>query len=340
MSLLDPSVSVVMTHYRNERTLAASIRSFVSQQGARAKEIIVVDDGDTQTAQDIVRATSWPLPVKVLHTRRAGQSAATNAGILRATADVVFLTCADIIAEQGVLAAHLQEHAQHTELGVMGHIAYAPWIPMTPIMRFLQMPQVQFDFSGIQDINDVSGKRLYAPHFSIRKAALERVGMFDEQFPYGYQDCDLGLRLAVMGTRFVYRKEASVWHDHPNTVRGYAHRQHQVNTHWARAAKRYPKMAKLHVIAALLDQLVPKLPTLPSVVRLAERANAVGSASKAQGALTDAKLFALFDHLGSLAMVRGIVSNLSALNEVIFVEDRPWYRAYAQRAQPSAGGPL
>lgn len=334
----NPSISVVMPYYRNERTLVASISSFAQQQGASAHEIIVVDDGETSTANDLVRSIVWPVAVRVLRSHRGGQSAATNMGIQKASGQLVLLTCADIVASPGLLTEHLIAHKHASDIGVMGRIAYAPWIPMTPIMQFLQNPGVQFNFESIINTENVGGQMLYAPHFSTAKATLMRAGLFDERLTYGYQDCDLGLRLGALGIRCVYREKALVWHDHPNTVRGYADRQFQVNTLWAQMAKRYPAMAKLGTIDALLDHYVPRLPALASVVALGERANSQWPPGVNATHANCQKLFVLFDTIGHLAMVQGIISDLEALEDVISVRNKPWYSNIANKRTTTAKG--
>jgi len=316
---VQPSLSVVMPFYRNERTLLACLHSFIKQQGAAACEIIVVDDGEVPKAQDIVAEHHWTVPIRILHSGAQGQSAATNLGIRHAQGQIILLTCADIIATPTLLRSHLQAHQQGAALGVMGHIAYAPWLHMSPMMQFLAMPQVQFDFENITDTENVSGRMLYAPNVSVAKTYLDEVGGFDEALTYGYQDCDLGLRLAQVGVRFVYRAQALVWHDHPNSVRGYVQRQTQVSKFWPLMAKRYPQHANIDIMAKQLDHYVPRLDHLEQLTLLAEKADARYGARQKLSASDREKLFALFDTLGTLAAVKGMISDLPALQEVVDV---------------------
>lgn len=323
MAQLIHTLSVVMPYYNNAHTLLACITSFIEQEGACAHEIIIVDDGLQSTAQKLVASQAWPLPVRVLRTVRKGQSAATNAGIKAATSEVVLLTCADIIATPRLLSEHLDVHAQHPDVGVFGHIEYAPWLPVTPIMAYLAQPKVQFDFASITNPHDAPGRMLYAPNVSVRRQWLLRAGLFDEALTYGYQDCDLGLKLSALGLRFVYRKQALVWHDHPNSVRGFVSRQYRINTLWPIMAKRYPALANVPELSAHLDHYVPMLPLLGHLRDVAEKANARGF----DGSADARRLFALFGTLGSIAMMGGIVADLPALGEVLDLEGRPWARA-------------
>lgn len=335
MHVAPPSIAVVMPYYHNEKTLTASLQSLCDQHGARAQEIIVVDDGDQSSAQVLVDSRPWTVPVTVLRSHRAGQSAATNAGIRAARADIILLTCADIIAGPTLLQEHLLGHTEGGDVAVLGHISYAPWLQMSPIMTYLQLPGVQFDFAHITDAHNVSGSLLYAPNASVRRSHLSDVGLFDAELTYGFQDCDLGLKLARLGVRFLYRKEAWVWHDHPNSPTAFAKRQRSVYALWATMAQRYPEAAELPSISMLLTRFIPLLPELDRLTALAEAANSRGW-PRGEG-LNEARtrLFSLFGTLGTLAMVQGIVSNRRGLEAVFDVPQQPWAKLLPKVPRPA-----
>ena len=302
-----PSLSVVLPHYRNERTLAACLQSFAAQKHAGVAEIIVVDDSGIPSADPIVHATRWEVPVSVLHTDRAGQSAATNAGIRAAAHPLVLLTCADIIASPHLVHSHLCVHAQSPKpRAVMGPIVYAPWILMTPIMRFLSAPGVQFDFRGLDDGDAVDPAKLYAPNVSVPKGALIRAGLFAEDLPYGFQDTDLGLRLGQHQVSLTFCRDAEVLHDHPSSVRSYAQRQNTVFRFFAAMARRYPNRDPGEKLLQVLGHYAPRRHELERVIRTAERANAAAG-TRPLDAHSEATLMRLFDTLGAMAMVQGIL---------------------------------
>ena len=338
MDCRDPKLAVVMPYYHNARTLGPCLRSFSTQVGAQASEIIVVDDGEQPEAAHIVAGLAGPVPIRVLHARRQGQAAATNLGLRASTCALVLLTCADIIATPNLLAAHLGAHRRaRGAVGVIGHIDYAPWLTMTPLMQFMAQPGVQFDFAGIRDASRAPGAALYAPNFSAPKQTLLAAGLFDPTFSYGYQDTDLGLRLARGGLPFVYEAQAAVWHDHPNTVRGLCARQQTVHSGWARMARRYPERVDAAAMMQLLRQVVPQLPHLPAQTLLAERANAlVAAAAAAAATRAHPDLMALFAHVATLAMVAGMLTDLPGLACVLPIGDEPWYQRMARAPKACA----
>lgn len=229
---METRCSVVMPYYNNARTLMRSLNSFAAQTPA-PYEIVVVDDGSAQPLAKICQhAALHGVPLRLLQAAHGGQSAATNVGVKAARGDIVYLTCPDIVAPKGVLARHLALHnaarARGEEVGVMGHITYAPWLKKTPFLRYLSGSGPQFCYGAITDPNNADAAHLYAPACSIARDRLLAVGGFDEVFSYGFQDTDLGLRLAQNNLRFVYDAQAVVLHDHPNDVHNFARRNERV----------------------------------------------------------------------------------------------------------------
>lgn len=323
--------SVVMPCYENRRTLLACLRSFTALQKVRPLEVVVVDDGSTEAIDDVVRDYASPVPVTLLHTQRLGQSAATNAGIVAARGEVVLLTCADIVATPELVRHHLAAHAQAAQQGdrvaVAGHIAYAPWVKMTPFMRFLAGPGPQFNFDEMTDPENVNPTMLYAPNVSVRRADLNLVGGFDVGFPYGFQDTDLGLRLGARGVRFVYRAKARVLHDHPNDLRNFMRRNRMVGAYIPKMLRRYPDATMRQRCRNSVLKLVPLLDNLPQLVRAADEVEAALGVRRHLEPEGQQKLFALYNQALGLAFVEGLLASGEQAREVLGFDAAAWLAA-------------
>ncbi|MDD9969589.1 MAG: glycosyltransferase [Myxococcales bacterium] len=266
-------LSVVMPYYENERTLEASLRSFCSQGlDPSTYEIVVVDDGSRAPARPIVEALQLPVATRVFDgCDNRGQSAATNRGIQHAEGHLVFLTCADIIAHQDLLQAHLRAHAERSErVGVGGAIPYADHIEMTPFMEYLATDGPQFAFGTITDGDDMSPGCCYAPNFSARRHDLIECGLFDERLVYGYQDTDLGVRLKTSGVRLLYRPKAIAYHDHPNDLTNFCERNRQVARSFWLMADKHPGFAQQGRLRQALVHDLAHMPPLADQIRAAE----------------------------------------------------------------------
>ena len=321
MARTQPSISVVMPYYRNERTLPECLAR-LAQQTMAPKEIIVVDDGSQQPALPLIEAhrRAYPQGPIVHHhlSAHGGQSKATNIGIAAATGDITLLTCADILAHPSLVGEHCRAHCEQTdEVGVMGNIPYADTVEMTPFMQWLCMPMRQFCFSLITDPENVSANFCYSPNISLSTAILQQLGGFDEQFIYGYQDTDLGLRLNRRGMRFVYRKHAIGFHDHPNDVRAFAKRQWQVGVATLTMMEKYPNPKQQALLRGRVHNHwghVGKLPTLLTDIESLE-----GRLRKAPHLIEPVRtqLVNLYDFTMALALVDGMLRYPQRLHHVL-----------------------
>jgi GT2 family glycosyltransferase len=317
-----PRVSVVMPYYENHRTVVACLESF-STQSEPPLEIIVVDDGSSHSMQEAVGSHSFTKPVRLLCGAHAGQSAATNVGILAAQGEVTLLTCADIIAHPDLIKHHADAHAQQREpVAVMGNLPYARTVEMTPFMRWLCMPARQFCFGMIQDPEQVPHKYCYAPNFSVPTAVLQQMGGFDEKFIYGYQDTDLGIRLHDQGLRMVYRAAAIGYHDHPNSVRAYARRQFQVGEATLTMLEKYPDPGQKNRFCDIIKRYRAFVARLPNVLDDVEKLEKyMGQLPQTQRRLPP-QLVGLYDFITVVALVDGMLKFPQRLVDVLgFQED-------------------
>lgn len=310
-------VSVVLPYYENSRTLIACLNSFMRQTHP-PDEVIVVDDGSMHPAQIWVDAHTWPVPVHLHVTSHRGQSGATNVGIEAAEGDLVLLTCADIIADERLVQIHYQAHAAALDpIAVLGRLPYAATVKMTPFMHYMDTGDVQFSYARIDDPEDVSPFFCYAPNLSTRRELLLEVGMFDEKFVYGYQDTDLGVRLAETGVRFVYRSEAVGHHDHPTDVRTFVRRQYRVGEATLSWLEKYNKKADLSKMRLLMATYYAHIPHLESYLIEAERLERVLQARPALFSAFKQKLFEQYTLISSTAVVAGMAQSLERLHNVL-----------------------
>jgi GT2 family glycosyltransferase len=209
----DPSLSIVVPTLGHAPTLGRVIGGLERQQPKLdAVEVFVcVDRAGSEL--DLPGATGQSFPVTVLHAERGGASATRNIGWRAASAPLVLFLDDDIVPTPRLVAEHLAWHnaSPAPEVGVLGLVRWSPEVAVTPFMRWLEMG-IQFDYARIRGI-DAGWEHLYSCNVSIRRELLEKVGGFDEErFPFGYEDLDLGVRLARHGFRLMFNRAAEGHH--------------------------------------------------------------------------------------------------------------------------------
>ncbi|UTI62690.1 glycosyltransferase [Paraconexibacter antarcticus] len=214
------AVSIVIPTYRRAPVLRRCLDRLEGQADALT-EVIVVDDAQEDDPAAVARAVdagARPFAVRIVHRHAPGVAAARNAGWRAAAAPLVLFLGDDILADPGLVSAHLAAHARRPEehVGILGHVRWARELRVTPFMRFLE-EGAQFDYAHME-AGDAGWGRLYTSNVSFKRGLLEAVGGFDEDFTFGYEDLEIGRRMHDRGLRLMYDPQIRAEHLHPTTL--------------------------------------------------------------------------------------------------------------------------
>jgi len=208
-------ISVVVPTYNRLDTLRYVIPALLAQDvGADAFEVIVADSRSNDGTAEYLAGVAAAAPhVRHLPGPYTGRASARNAGIAAARAPVVLFTDADIIASPDLLARHLQRHSGGPPKAVVGC--------EVQVDSYAQYEYKRDHPEARGPLHPPSRSRISWLYFltgnaSVRKADLERVGCFDEDFTgYGHEDLELGYRLERAGIPIHYAADAVNYHWHP-----------------------------------------------------------------------------------------------------------------------------
>lgn len=234
--------SAIIPSYNRRDTLVRVVDALQRQDAPELVcEVIVVDDGGSDGAADAVEDRRWDLPVRVIRQQRGGPSAARNRGVAVARGEVLLFLCDDIEAEPHLLRRHEERRSSidgpHC---VVGRVDWPPTTRVTPFMRFVTA-RYHFGFEQLVGMDELPFDRVITANFSIHRELLLSVGGFDEGFPYGFEDTDLGLRLMELpGMRILYAPEALGRHHHTIDVAGYCRRQEALGPSAVAFSRRHP----------------------------------------------------------------------------------------------------
>jgi O-antigen biosynthesis protein len=207
-----PRVSVIVCTHEGAQTLPECLGG-VDRLTYPDFELIVVDDGSSDDSAAIARAHG----ATVVEIDHRGLSAARNAGIARASGEIVAFLDDDAYPDPDwlhYLAASLGDHG-----GVGG--------PNIPPEDGLVAECVAAAPGGPIHVltSDREAEHVPGCNMAFRKDALERIGGFDERFQVAGDDVDVCWRLQEAGWTLGFSAGAVVMHRRRDSVRRYLKQQ-------------------------------------------------------------------------------------------------------------------
>jgi GT2 family glycosyltransferase len=199
-----------------EGTLQALARQDVS--GVRA-EVVVADNWSRDGSRERAAALDLPFPIRIVCEPRRGPGPPRNAGVMAASGDVVLFIGDDCRpASPGFLRGHVEAHAASTHC-VQGHVAWDSAHEITPVMAWLAATDKLYAWHRVA-AQEPGPFLFYTSNVSLPRNAFLAVDGFDERFSrYGWEDYELGMRLADRGLQLTYRPDLVVWHEHRYELR-------------------------------------------------------------------------------------------------------------------------
>jgi glycosyltransferase involved in cell wall biosynthesis len=205
-----PRVSVVIPAYNRLDMLVRAVRSALGQT-FHALEVLVVDDGSAEDVAGALAGIDDPRLVVVRHATNRGASAARNTGIERARGEfVAFLDSDDEwLPEKTALQVACFDHADPSIVMVYTGVKV---LPDTEKQRTHELPRGDISQAALvaNDIGTTSAAM-------VRRAALQRIGGFDESLP-SCQDWDLYIRLAEIGSIELVPELLTLYLKHDNSI--------------------------------------------------------------------------------------------------------------------------
>ncbi len=227
-----PELDIIIPTHNSVGTIELTLRALFTQhhEVSSPVRIIISDDGSSDRTLAIVetlrRASPWPF--LVLHREHKGAAAARNYALAHSEAPLLLILGADIILRPGALAAHLTFHDQHPDpyAAALGYVAWDPRVLPSPFMEWMVHggPQNNFDVLLGQETADAS-HFMYGSHLSLKRSLLMSERWSEEFGNYGWEDIELGRRLAPKGLSLHPLFMARGLHHHYYTTRDIVRRQ-------------------------------------------------------------------------------------------------------------------
>jgi GT2 family glycosyltransferase len=238
-------LSVVVPSFGSYDVLGRVLDGYAAQglPDGEFEVLVVVDRADPEAERADAAIGTRPFPVRRLTGHIPGASANRNAGWRQARGDLVLFTDNDTIPTPRLVAEHVRSHRANpaAEVGVLGHVRWAPELRVTPFMRWLDRG-IQFDYHRIEG-TDAGPGRFYSANVSLKRALLERVGGFEEErLPYGFEDVEWAYRASKQGFELLYARDAVVDHLRPMTLEFWKKRARRLGASERRLVEIHPEL--------------------------------------------------------------------------------------------------
>jgi GT2 family glycosyltransferase len=228
-----PQVSVVVLNWNGRPYLDACLTPLLAQE-FRDFEVVLIDNGSTDSSAEFV-AERFPSVRLIRSERNLGFAAGNNLAIQATTSAFVATLNNDTRVEPGWLSALVAASESDPRVGscaskmlfaaqpeiidsagIAPDVAGIAWNRQagerdTPTLAFPRK-RGREERGWVEVFGASAGAALY------RRAMLDEIGLFDEDFFAYLEDIDLAWRARLAGWRCLYVPEARVYHVHSATV--------------------------------------------------------------------------------------------------------------------------
>jgi GT2 family glycosyltransferase len=225
---MSTSVSVIVATYNRARLLEECLDHLGRQRFAPGDEVIIVDNGSTDTTGAVVagRQVAFPAPLRSLTEARPGKSHAVAAALVVAAGDVLAFTDDDVNVDAGWLDAirsAMDEGPQGGRVDLVGGPVRPRWERRAPFWlnlgdRYgrLAAPLALLDYGA--DVIDLGPRTALGANLAVRHDVIRQIGGFAPHLGklrgtlLSGEDHDLCRRAQRAGFRAMYCPAAVVRH--------------------------------------------------------------------------------------------------------------------------------
>ena len=199
-------ISVIVPVLNAEKTLAACLKSLLSQK-IDFLELIVVDNAsDDKTAEIIKSFAAYDKRIVYIYEATKGRGRARSAALKAVRGDVVAMTDADCLVPDNWLGALTEKIINGEELAVMGFESDAVGNYWT------KMRQLEDEINLFKKVKNGFISHLDTKNFACEAKLLKKIG-FDENFK-SCEDLDLFFNFQKIGIKIKFLPDLRVAHFH------------------------------------------------------------------------------------------------------------------------------
>ncbi len=213
-----PKVSIIILNWNGKKFLKNCLDS-LAQLTYPQVEIIVVDNNSTDGSQEFVK-TNYQKVVLIENKENYGFAKGNNIGLKASTGDYILILNNDTIVTPNFLNSLIKDFENNPTIACL-----QPQIRLSGNRQLLDGVGAFLTFAGFLYHFGYLKDRMQAKYnkkmkiFSakgacmlLRRKAIEKVGLFDEDFFIFFEETDLCFRLWLAGYSVVYEPESVIYH--------------------------------------------------------------------------------------------------------------------------------
>lgn len=218
---MTPAVSAVVVNHRSAQEAADCVASLRCEfeRGGVAGEVVLVDCGSGDAEAERLRAV--PSDALVLLPDNRGYSGGVNAGLERVRGAAVLLCNADVVFQPGAVA-ELAAAVSERRVGAAAPLCVwdaagslrLPADPPSGLAAELGRTRFAPFARRTLELWERGGdaRRLVGAVLAVRREVFDRVGVFDERYPFEYEETDWEIRVRRAGLALRFHPAARVRH--------------------------------------------------------------------------------------------------------------------------------
>jgi O-antigen biosynthesis protein len=226
-----PRISVVVCSYNGAATIGDCLAA-IKELDYPEYELIVVNDGSTDTTADIAREHG----ARVIETPNQGLALARNTGLAAASGEIVAYVDDDAAPDRDWLT-YLADAFATGEWAAVGG-------PNVPWPGAGDVPAAISNAPGGPThvlVSDREAEHIPGCNMAFRRSVLQELKGFDPQFHAAGDDVDICWRLSEAGHRIGFHAGASVWHHRRRSVGAYFRQQRGYGAAEALLERKWPE---------------------------------------------------------------------------------------------------
>lgn len=173
-------LSVIVPTHNRSAALAATLKKLSCQQFGEAWEVIVVNNNCADDTNAIVCAwqQEFSVPLRLIHEKKPGASAARNAGACIAEGKYLVFVDNDILTEPNFLQLHFRALQQNPNSWIIGQVVNLPEQENSAFAKFRKLfyPFIS-QTEKIRETDGITGQNVSMP-----REHFVKLGGFDENF--------------------------------------------------------------------------------------------------------------------------------------------------------------